>query len=238
MRTTLSLSTRFTQLMDNWMIHDWVLLSDPLGDAYTEDPHMASVLTDIYELISPRMRSGVYIAGGFVSHLAGITKEHGDVDIFCTHYETFERVLTSIKTNLSADSCRKMTRVKTNNGYGQVVKFSYNGVKYDIIDAGVALDGVDKPCLFGIFDIAWSMTMIDLADQTIICHPAAFLPEPKINKFHINNHNYGTIRRIAKYSNRLVRAPNKKECKRVAKILKKRMRILKKTKEQYDAWGY
>jgi len=201
-----------------------------------KDPHLQSLLIDIREIIPEELRPLIYVAGGFASNLTGITTKHSDIDLFCVSKAVFNEQLKIIQ-----DGCGILTgsrfrdrdggtnlKLTENRGYGQILKFRYEGFIYDLVDASKAVKGLHTPIgVLKSFDLNWSMAAIDLTRDVVFHHPEAFSNKPKINPTCVDMHIGSTRDRLDKYYERLAKTPNHKVRDELFGILTRRDEMFK-----------
>lgn len=187
----------------DWKMQPFVsedFLVDSLEN-YT-DPHLNMILSFVREIVLKRLRDHVYIGGGFACHVAGVTNDHGDIDIFCTG-NTFPEMHDHILNNQGG----KLNFRILNSDKDTVFKFEYEGFKFDLVDTSVPFGGGIQD-LFKLFDFNWSMVAIDLAKDEIVCHKDALSTIPQVNSSRIDERIEVTMKRLEKYKDRLVKEPN------------------------------
>ncbi len=216
-------------VLDDWEIKDEDFLTDSLDDY--DEPHLKAILLEARGVIPEKYYDQVFIGGGFASHLAGITTEHSDVDIFCLTENAFDEISNLIKGEKNPERFQAPTLPGISRpievesrAYGKVLKFVCNGIQYDLVDSALRIDvEPDKTPgilnLLKIFDINWCMVAIDLAANTITCHKDALLCNPKMNVGAFGRGFDGAIRRMHIYAKRLRKAYDEKEVQATAVIL-------------------
>lgn len=163
------------------------------------DPHLNMILGFVREIVPKKLRDRVYVGGGFACHLAGVTRSHDDIDIFCTQ-KTFVLVKNFIVDN------RIAFRV-LDSDKDTIFKFEYEGFEFDLVDSSaILIESVQK--LIELFDFNWSMVAIDLECEVIVCHKDALSTIPQVNSARIDDRIEDTIQRLEKYKDRLTKEPN------------------------------
>lgn len=201
-----------------WELRSEDFLADSL-DNYT-DPHLRSVLFELDDIIPDKWRHYVYVAGGFAAHLAGITREHSDIDIFCVTEEAFT-ALTPVVHNNKEVTDRRDTREFLDVQSGacaKVVKFKFRDFKFDLVDFH---DRCVRPSVVGVlqgFDINWSMAGIDFYKNELVIHKEALSTTPKVSPERAEIYLQGTEARLPKYRDRLCREPDSQEVDRLIAI--------------------
>lgn len=225
--------------LEKWDVQDKDFITDSLYDY--DSPYLKSILLDVREMIPGKYYDQVFVGGGFASHLAGITNEHNDVDIFCVTESAFEAVSKLIINDKDPDRFQQATLGSNTTplavmerGYGRILKFASNGVKYDLVDATlqINIEPDRTPSILNLlraFDLNWSMVAIDLAGNTITCHRESLSDKPRINPARLDVILNGIVDRVARYRDRLTKTPDKDECAAVLIILN---RMLKEQKER------
>jgi len=190
------------------------------------DPHLGVILLDVLDVIPPKYHDKVYIAGGFAAHAAGITKEHGDVDIFCNSATTFDELTHQFS---KSEVVKQVGDLVEEKKYGRLMKYETPGLpwsemKFDLVDispsTGVPTGGVISIVdVLESFDINWCMAGITLTEpQTMWTHPKAYSTILRINIDQVR-HLEGTHARIEKYGKRLTRSPDLSYAEKMANAL-------------------
>lgn len=209
------------------------------------DAHLQSLLIDVRDIIPEKYYNRVFVAGGFASHLAGITQEHGDIDLFCADKATFDALLFIIQNNpdrfCSPEGSGFVIEVKNHHkGYeNRILKFVYNNFNYDLVDISKVM-GVGTPLISILytFDFNWAMVGIDLIEETVICHTDALSDKPIVNQPSADCHLEGTIERIQKYIKRLTKTPHQKACKNLNHYLTERSKeLIKQNAKQWASFS-
>jgi hypothetical protein len=227
----------------------WKMSSKFEDEDFVEEPlenygsSGGSVLLSIAEdLIPQTLRKKVFVAGGFASYFAGITKEYGDIDLFCLDENAFDTIAERIQGDplcVAQHGDDNPTTVES-RGYGRILKFRYEGIKFDLVDSSAkpiqdpetGKTHIENPenirDLLSLFDFNWAMTGIDFARSVVVCHTGAFMNEPQANTGRIDICLEGTIDRIEKYKDRLVRDPDMPAYNCLIKGLKLRLKDQKR----------
>lgn len=219
-------------------------IEESLDDYETND---TSVLLSIAkDLIPEKHYDKVFVAGGFASYFAGITNEYNDIDLFCLNGRVFDLIADRIKHG-SEFTVRfgdgRPVEIES-RGYGRILKFIYEGIKFDLVDSyiqpiqdlssgQVTLRNLeDIRDLLSVFDFNWTMTGIDFANHVVVCHTGVFSSVPQVNGSRIDVCLEGTIDRIVKYRNRLIRQPDMAAYELILEKLKERLQKQQKEEPQ------
>lgn len=203
------------------------------------DPYFAEVLDEVDALVPVSHRGNAFVCGGFAAHMAGITTESGDVDIFVVQQETFDYLAARIKDNRDVtDRCGGRDKLDlVTSPYGKVLKFRYGDFRFDLVNY---TDRIKTPTLLGTlmeFDINWAMAGIDIKDQKIIIHKEALSPRLRVNPERADIYLEGTLHRIPKYQARLRKEPDPHECQAIVEITKRRIKKREKKKGSGSSTG-
>jgi len=198
-------------------------VSIPLEDC--ANIHLRSLLLDVREIIPEKVLSEVFIAGGFASHLAGVTDHYTDIDLFCLTKDAFEAIERLVhKANRKVPTTFQAIDGKVNKDglpdipilerYSyRLAKCLYKGCLYDLVDYSNRISistSPDMKSLLNTFDFSWGMAGIDLSNNTLTYHHAATLPYPFINVSRVEEFPQGTYERLKEYNDRLVLEPDQK----------------------------
>ena len=198
----------------NWDLSDDDYIIEDI-DQYL-DPHFESILQAAQEVIGPHATQ-TRIAGGFAANLAGITKEHDDVDIFCGLNQTW-KMLHPANNEAIIDECFEVQEIE--GSYGRSVKFKYKHISFHLVDFSKLLSFGNSRHLFRHFDLNWAMASICFSSaDTLIIHPEARSTIPKLNELK-KIVAQSTLPRLMKYIQRLETIPDKEECEILAKYLR------------------
>lgn len=201
-----------------WHFADQDCLEDKL-DNY--DPHLVSLLSEVKELIPREFYRNVFIGGGFAAHIAGITNEHGDIDLFVNDEMVFQQLTDRIVKKKDVTDRR---HERDSHGYVVVLKCIYKDLKFDLVDAHEYMHECLAVSLMQTFDINWSMAVVDLHNETVIVHKDALSTTPIVNPNRVEVCPEGTRDRLDKYANRLRREPDRDEVKRLQAIIDARIK--------------
>lgn len=219
-----------------WSLEDKDFISDSLNNY---DPHLVSIMMEVTEFIPEKLRDQVFVGGGFPAHLAGITIEHNDIDLFCMTHEAFYALMSLVHNDPRVTDRmdkREALDVQT-RAYGKVIKFKDgNGYKIDLVDFHDRAQGPTIMDCMREFDINWSMAAIDLVKQEITIHREALSSVPRINPARADIYIQGTIMRIPKYRDRLRKEPDRTQCEQLIKIAKRREEDLLKEEAGSSSW--
>jgi len=192
--------------------------------------HLRSLLLDVREVIPEEVLGEVFIAGGFASHLAGITDHHTDIDLFCLTKDAFMAIdrLVDKANRKDPTTFQAMDGKVDKNGLPEIpileryssklAKCLYKGCAYDLVDYSNRMSVLTAPDMKGLlntFDFSWGMAGVDLNNNTLTYHETATLPYPFLNVSRAEEFPLGTSERLKKYSDRLVLEPDQKKLKDV-----------------------
>ncbi len=203
-----------------WYPKREAFLSDDL-EGYP-DPHTWTILMDIKKLVPSMYHSHIYVAGGFAAFVAGITKEYRDIDLFCDSPEIFDILY---RIYFDDPTIEQVAGLVDRENYGRLWKFQKDGQGFDLVDIHPMVDlGPDQMTLrvtdvLSSFDINWAMAAITLVDNPkIYIHPEALSGDVRVNLKNVKVLQ-GTMKRIEKYMERLVRPVNKPYADQMIKAL-------------------
>jgi len=182
-----------------WRANGLDIISDDLDDYCS--PHQKLVVSEVTSLVQPDDREFVHIAGGFAACVAGITKEYGDVDIFCRDSDVYDRVSCAFIHHVL-----KEQHADESTGYGRLTNVELQGVNYQIIEAHKRGECIER--LLSQFDINWCMAGIKLDTQTLHVHKDAMSDKVMINTDDVRVSRESTLVRLPKYKLRMVREPD------------------------------
>ena len=206
--------------------------------------HLASLVTEVKELISTELQTQVFIAGGFASHLAGVTTDHEDIDVFCVTEQAFLQVGFAImhmidrgvdikpQPGFEVDTVPAGIAIHT-RGEGQISKLTYKGLKFDLVNVSKRV-GEDTSILglLRLFDFNWVTVAIDMKRDMIVAHTNASSDMAMPNTNRTNAEAELTIERLKRYKDRLVKPVNKKVYKQLLVWLKNRQSAFVQEQDQ------
>lgn len=213
-----------------WKVKREDFLSDSL-EGYA-DPHLGAIYLEMLRLIPEGWRGNVVMAGGFAAHIAGITKMHKDIDLFCDHPYVFDTMFERYEQD---PTITQLADLLDRENYGRLAKFEKDGQKFDLVDVYPAvyptlpgptgeetekypdLDVID---VLSSFDINWAMAGITTTEDEprIFIHPEALSGDVRVNVNCVKVLE-GTQARIEKYMERLVRHVDAPYARQVIKAL-------------------
>lgn len=211
------------RILPPWAFREIDCLEDTL-DHY--DPFLVSLLKEVKELIPREFRRHVFIGGGFAAHLAGITKEHGDIDLFVHDETIFQQLVDRVvkKKDVTDRKHERTLDLVDSRGYGVVLKCIYKDLKFDLVNAHDYMHDCTAISLMRTFDINWAMAIISLRDDTVMVHKDALSSKPMVNPDRVEVCLEGTRDRLDKYATRLRRAPDFDEVERLQAIIDARIK--------------
>ena len=209
-----------------WTVRKEDFLEDDLSNY--PDLNLNLILDDIREIIPRELYGRAFIAGGFPAHLAGITKDHTDVDIFCMTSEAYDEVESAFLKRATG----KGTSEKSS--YGTSRKVSHEGIDYHIVDMSATISTSDIRLMLMKFDINWSMAGINLRTNKLHIHEEALSVDPLVNiDTHITLET--TPERIKRYGARLRRQCDPDKCRMMVEGTKE---FIKRNAKKTLTWGY
>lgn len=191
------------------------------------NPHFEARLNVVRELVPAEHFDSVFVCGGLAANVAGITKEHGDIDLFVVDPKVFSKLAGVIKDNeevVDRMGKREALDVQT-VAYGKVLKFKFDDWKIDLVNFH---DRITEPTLIGVlmgFDINWSMAGINLGGNLITIHKDALSATPMVSQERADIYLEGTLARIGKYRDRLVKTPDVDECDHLIAVTQNRLHM-------------
>lgn len=174
-------------------------ISRPLSEVV---PVQAKLTVDHLRDLIKGYENGAFVCGGYPSWLLGLTKQYGDIDIFCVNRSVFEAILARVDP------------VKVTKSERFVYGCTYEGLEIDVIcmqDAkevgwfrgllGKQPKAMTIENVMETFDLSWSMVGIDFNADELVYHADFVLPDPYVNQLRNNNYTK-TVHRLTKYFER------------------------------------
>ena len=220
----------------------------PVADM--RDPNVKSLLRHIWEIVPTNLYKEVFPAGGFVSHLAGVTKSHDDIDLFCLTDNAFDQMVKRYQQLLdrgfdikpqegfATDHDENLVAIHVRGKGSKIIKFIFNGVNIDVVSAAERL-GADNDSVTGLlrlFDWNWSMAALDLESDEIVAHIAAGSNIPQGNRSRMDENIDLARQRLRKYTERLVKLADNTKIHQTVGWLDKREKKLKEQEQREREW--
>ncbi len=197
-------------------------------------------LLDVYDIVPNQAINSVFVAGGFASHLAGITQSHRDIDLFCVSPSTYDIVGRFIQERNAARPRffaiggythiqgpeKGLPYLAESTGWdgGRVCKFIYKDQQYDLVDISHKFDDIVTlspiTTLLKLFDFNWTMSAVNLTQQTITCHKTSLFDKPLINAEYSHEFYGVALERLERYRSRLTKDVDKEAADKLANYLK------------------
>lgn len=167
-KISLQLSQRNMGLLD-WFRKKKSSTEDELFGDLSGCPYVSKSLhnplsSNIHGLTAMCDLNTVFVCGGYAAFLAGFTSSFGDMDLFCTSAQTFNKICN----RLGAPN-KVAPNIMEGLYLTQKVNVIYNP---DAISMEDFLDG---------FDFNWCQVGIDLFENTVVHHPLANERNPIFN---------------------------------------------------------